>query len=585
MGSAALTQLLRDRAGRRAEATRVAAKETTDASEPEGRRPNIVVVLLDDLGYGEVGAYGQRQIATPRLDRLAREGLRFTDAYASAPVCAPSRCSLMTGLHSGHARVRTNLLMGAGTTALHEGDTTFAEVLRAAGYRTGLIGKWGFGPSEAGTPSHPNARGFEEFYGYMTHWHAHRYYPRYLWRDQRREMIPENRDAEAVYAPDRFRDEALDFIRRHRDEPFLLTLALNLPHAPSDVPDQGEYADRPWPEADRGHAAQITRLDGYVGDLVAELRAQGLERDTVLLVTSDNGPHAEAGVDPDLVDANGPLSGYKRNLFEGGIRVPLIAWGPGRIRPGTTGHITQQTDLLPTLAELAGAPAPHDVDGRSMASVLAGGTAPAQPYLYWYRLDNGNQPVAQAVEGGRLRQACEAVRKGRWKAIRWAPGRDRDVPDDACDVALYDLEDDLAERHDLAAERPGLAAALVRLMHASWVEDYVRAPYGLTVTGPRRLAPGRTVLITARLANGSASAWHSARLELRAPHGWSVDRLGDSGPRRVLPGAVATARWRVTAPAKGRAEDRSEATLAVIAEAGFGGVPLRFRREHTVTQP
>lgn len=306
-----------------------AAAATPDAAQP---LPNLVVVLADDLGYGDLGAYGQKLITTPRIDRLAAEGLRFTDAYAAAAVCAPSRAALLTGLHTGHAPVRANPDSG-GQGSLRDGDTTVAEVLRARGYRTGLFGKWGFGPEAADQPSHPGARGFEEFYGYIDHGHAHEYHPAYLWHNAAKETLPTG-----TFAPEVIADRALGFIDEHAagPDPFLLFLTPNLPHAPSDIPDVGPYASRNWSQSDKAHAAQISLLDAQVGAVVDRLRAHGIAQRTVVLVASDNGPHEEGGVDPDLFDANGPLRGYKRNLYEGGVRVPLIAWGPGRIAAGTT---------------------------------------------------------------------------------------------------------------------------------------------------------------------------------------------------------------------------------------------------------
>ncbi len=344
---------------------RAVSPATAEAAPAGTRPPNLVVVLADDLGYGELGAYGQKLITTPRLDRLAAEGLRFTDAYSAAAVCAPSRCSLLTGLHTGHATVRANPSSG-GQGSLTASDTTFAQLLKARGYRTAVIGKWGFGPEAAGQDSHPAARGFEEFYGYIDHGHAHQYYPEYLWHNDVKEPIPANAGgAKAVYAPDLLERHALEFIGDHAAEPFLLLLTPNVPHAPSDIPDTGAYASRTWSAADKGHAAQVSYFDALVGKVADRLRALGLEQDTVLLVTSDNGPHEEGGVNPDLFDANGPLRGYKRNLYEGGVRIPLIAWGPGRVPRGTSDRPTPLTDVLPTLAELAGAPAPADVDGLS----------------------------------------------------------------------------------------------------------------------------------------------------------------------------------------------------------------------------
>ncbi len=423
-------------------------------------RPNILLVLADDLGYGALGSYGQRIIKTPVMDRLARQGLRFTQAYAAASVCAPSRCSLFTGLHSGHSRVRQNPRAGS-PTALRDGDTTFAEVLRAAGYRTGLIGKWGFGPEHGGQPSSPDARGFEEFFGYITHGAAHDYHPDHLWHNGTRVRVRND-----GYAPDLLRDRAVSYLRKSGGGPFLLTYTPNLPHAPSDVPSLGRYRARPWSRADRGHAAQITRLDSHLGDL---LRALPSGRPTLVLVTSDNGPHEEGGVNPDRFDANGRLRGYKRNLYEGGIRVPLIAWAPGLVRRGTTARVTQHTDLLPTLAEFAGASAPGGLDGVSLRGALTGqgGQGPAG-HLYWYRSENHSTRRANAAEGGSVTRMAEAVRQGDWKLVRFAPGRERPPSDFKWKNELYNLRKDPGEHHDVAARHPELVIRLSRLAGSSW---------------------------------------------------------------------------------------------------------------------
>ncbi len=442
-------------------------------AESAQRAPNIVLIAADDLGYGEVGAYGQRLMETPHLDRLAAEGTRFTQAYSAAAVCAPSRCSLLTGLHAGHAAVRENPFGGGPQGALGASDTTFAELLHGQGYGTACIGKWGFGPEEAAQPSHPNARGFDEFLGYIDHRHAHDYFPDYLWHNgERREL------AAGTYAIDEFERAALAYIRERARarRPFLLYLSPNTPHAPSDIPETDAawtgYADRPWSAANRGHAAQVSRLDRLVGSVVDELRRRGIERDTLVLVTSDNGPHEEGGTDPDLFDANGPLRGYKRNLYEGGIRVPLLAWRPGTVAAGEVNdRVTPQTDVLPTLTELAGLPAPPGVDGLSAAALLdgSGGSAPEhQGGLYWYRNDPGSTPRANAEEGGRIDRLAEAVRRGDWKAVRYAPGRERTAPDSAWGVELYDLAADPGETTDVAAEHPALVAELTAVLRASW---------------------------------------------------------------------------------------------------------------------
>ncbi|MHA4813099.1 sulfatase-like hydrolase/transferase [Streptomyces aculeolatus] len=561
------------------------AEGRSPAVQGGGARPNVVVILADDLGYGGVGAYGQRLVRTPRLDRLAAEGLRFTQAYSAAAVCAPSRCAALTGVHAGHGRVRENPF-GGPQGSLTEDDTTFAEVLRGRGYRTACIGKWGFGPEEPDQPSHPNARGFTDFYGYITHGHAHQYYPQYLWHNGTKEQIPENAGgARGAFVIDLLQERAVSFLDAHADEPFLLMLNPNVPHAPSDVPELGEYADRPWSEADKGHAAQITRLDSLVGAVVDALVRLGVHRDTLLLFSSDNGPHEEGGVDPDLFDENGPLRGYKRNLYEGGVRVPLIAWRPGTVRPGVSERPTPLTDLLPTLAEVAGAPAPRDVDGLSAASLLAARPAPApgHHHLYWYRNDPGTTKRADAVDGGRILRLAESVRRRDWKAVRFAPGRDREAPDAAWDFELYDLAADPAETRDVAAEYPGVVAELTGLLRSSWAPEYARERFGTRIEAPEIAYPGEPFTVTATLANGSGRAWTDARIQLYAPAGW---RLRPAGPARAAvlrPGAVLRTSFEVT-PAGG---DTAAGPRVLSAEgtAAYGRAALRYPASRTLAVP
>lgn len=533
-------------------------------------RLNFVVILADDLGFGELGSYGQKLIRTPRLDALAAEGLRFTDAYAAAPVCAPSRCSLLTGLHAGHATVRENPWGPGGQGALTERDFTFAEVLRSLGYRTGIVGKWGFGPEQPDQPSHPNSRGFEEFYGYIGHRHAHDYFPEYLWHNGTRQEIPANRgDAREVYAPDLLKERALAFLDAHRAEPFLLCLTPTLPHAPSRTPDDGEYGDRPWPGPDRRHAAQVTTFDSLVGEIVDHLTHLGVAGRTLVLITSDNGPHEEGHTDPELFDANGPLRGYKRNLYEGGIRVPLIAWSPRHVPAGTTDRPTPLTDLLPTLADLAGAPAPTDVDGLSLAPLLRGSGHPARhDHLYFYRNHSGVTPRADAVDQGRGTRLAEALRRGDLKAVRFAPGQDRAVPDDEWDVELYDLSRDPGERHDLASARPAQADALVKLMRDSWSPSHLRKPFGLTLEVTDKAAD---FTVTATLANGSARPWTVPRLTLRAPGGWAIHALDPVTAPVLRAGEELTVRWRIT-PARVTADT----TLACRATARHAGEEVTY---------
>lgn len=524
---------------------------TPAAARPRGTpatRPNIVLVLADDLGYGEIGAQGQQLIRTPTLDRLAAEGLRFTDSYAGAPVCAPSRCSLLTGLHSGHATVRQNPFSGP-QGALTAGDTTFAEPLRAVGYRTALYGKWGFGPETSHQPSHPNERGFDDFYGYIDHSHAHDYYPDHLWHNDRKEPLPENADGRrTTFAPDAFLARAVDFIE-NTDDPFLLYYAPNVPHAPSDVPDTSTYDPQPWSDADKGHAAQVTLLDTHVATLARTLHDSGKAADTIVIVTSDNGPHEEGGVDPDLFDANGPLRGYKRNLYEGGIRVPFLAWSPGRVAQGTTDRPTHFSDLLPTLADLAGAPHPRDVDGLSLARLLTTGSGGrGHDHLYWYRNDPYSTPRAAREDGGRILTLAEAARERRWKAVRFAPGRDRTAPDDQWHVELYDLATDPGEHDDVAALHPRTVARLVAAMRADWTDHYGREPFGVRLAAPATMTPGATHEITVTVANGSAIPWRDTSLALTGPEGWRPHRTSGAASADLSPGEALRQTWKVSVP-------------------------------------
>src|SRR4051812_45549402 len=318
------------------------------------RPPNIVLIVADDLGRGDLGAYGQRFIRTPNLDRMARDGMRFTDAYAASPVCAPSRASFMMGLHQGHARIRGNMNRNNERVSLKLEDVTVAEVLKGAGYRTGIVGKWGLG--EPGTTGVPGRQGFDYFFGYLNQNHAHDYYPEYLWRDEERVTLPKG-----TYSHDLFTREALDFIRRESSSRFFLYLAYTLPHANNEltrktgngmeVPSDAPYSRETWSPQQRNYAAMVTRLDADVGKVLALLKELGIDDDTFVVFTSDNGPQdkSEGGYDQALFDSNGPFRGLKRELYEGGIRVPLIVRWPGHFYAGLP-NVWPVTlcDLMPT---------------------------------------------------------------------------------------------------------------------------------------------------------------------------------------------------------------------------------------------
>lgn len=431
---------------------------TATAAEAETARPNLIFIMADDLGYGDLGCYGQEKIKTPTLDQLAAEGMRFTQFYAGSTVCAPSRCCLMTGLHTGRAFIRGN-----GKDNLRPQDVTVAEVLKKVGYRTALIGKWGLG--HEGSTGLPTRQGFDYFFGYLDQHHAHNYYPTFLIRNGERVELPNVVPGEGkwgqgvarekkVYSHDLMMEEALSFVDRAKEEPFFLYLALTIPHANNEagragmeVPDLGSYADRDWPAPQKGHAAMIERMDRDLGRLMDRLKQHGIDQKTVVLFTSDNGPHAEGGNDPHFADSNGPLTGIKRSLHEGGIRVPLLARWPGKIEPGSTNdHLGASWDVLPTLAELGGAEkhVPEGLDGISFAPALLGEAQPEHDFLYW-----------AFYEGG----GAQAIRAGRWKAIQQPIHSE---------IRLYDLDEDVAEKQDLATDHPELVKKFRRQMEESY---------------------------------------------------------------------------------------------------------------------
>lgn len=427
-----------------------------DAATPSpAPRPNIIFIMADDLGYGDLGCYGSTAIATPHLDRLATEGTRFTQCYAGSPVCAPSRCVLMTGRHAGHARIRDNSPMVGGKLekfadgreggirmSLETEDRTVAQLLQSAGYATGIAGKWGL--AEPGSAGIPNRKGFAEWLGYLNQNHAPYYYTDYLDENEGVRRIPENAGGRAaVYSNDLFADFAVDFVRRHRTGPFFLYLPFTIPHARMEVPALGAYAARDWPDDAKTYAAMVSRLDGYVGRLLAELDRLDLTRHTAVFFTSDNGPVRADRTQ--LLGSAGKLRGFKATLYEGGIRVPMIVRWPGRVPAGRTSDEPWMfADVFPTCAEIAGATVPSGLDGRSVLPVLTGGRETlGERALYW------------EFPRERLQQA---VRLGRWKGVRYG----LDQP-----LELYDLAADPAETTNVAARQPEVVGAIRREMNSS----------------------------------------------------------------------------------------------------------------------
>jgi arylsulfatase len=468
------------------------------AAVPEGARqasprpPNIVFVLADDLGYHEVGAYGQRKVRTPNIDRLARTGVRLTDHYSGSPVCAPSRAVLLTGLHTGHASIRDNDEMASrgdvwhdlsleGQRPLPAGTTTIASMMRKAGYATAAIGKWGLGGP--GSTGEPLRLGFDRFFGFLCQRIAHNHYPPYLWNDATKmpldnpgihphEKLPADRDPNdpasyaryggRQYAMDLMGEQARAFVRANRARPFFLYFAPTVPHAALQVPEDSlaEYAGA-FPETPYGgekgylphrapraaYAAMVTRLDREVGRLVDLVDELGLGRDTLIVFTSDNGPTFNGGTDSGFFESAGPFRGLKTMLYEGGIRVPMMARWTGRIPADTvSAHASAFEDYLPTFAAMAGLPAPANTDGVSMLDALEGRTSAqrAREYIYWEF------------------QGRQAVRMGQWKGLRAA----RDGA-----FELYDLATDVAESRDVAAANPTIVARIEAIMRSARTES------------------------------------------------------------------------------------------------------------------
>ncbi len=428
-------------------------------------RPNILLIQADDLGYGDVSVYGQAMFQTPNVDRLARNGLRFISYYAGSTVCAPSRNALMTGMHTGHTWVRGNLP----GMSLRADDRTIATLLKEAGYRTALIGKWGLGESDS--PGRPDRKGFDYSFGYLSQTHAHRQFTDHLYRNGERVEVSPN-----DYSNDLFTKETMSFIERNDNRPFFIYLNYTVPHAELRVPDDsmasftGRFPEKPFvnaaadakltgpdeptlgyrsqPAPHAAFAAMVTRMDRDVGRIVDLLRSRGVDQKTLVIFTSDNGPHQEGGADPEFFKSSGGLRGIKRDLYEGGIRVPMVASWPGTIAPGTsTTYAAAHWDLFPTFAELASARIPAGLDGKSIVPLLKGKPLTPHDFLYWEFHERGFQ---------------QAVRMGNWKAVRLA----KDKP-----LELYNLADDPTEYTDVAAKQPEIVAQIEKYLKTARTES------------------------------------------------------------------------------------------------------------------
>jgi arylsulfatase A len=407
-------------------------------------KPNVIFILADDLGYGDLGCYGQQKIKTPNLDALAAQGMRFTQHYAGSPVCGPSRTCLLMGRHTGHNYVRGN--PGQATSKPKNGDIpqpanafSVAKLYKQNGYRTAVIGKWGF--NAPGTPGDPKIQGFDYFFGYANHGEAHEYYPDHLRRNEQRVELDGKQ-----YSHDLIAEEALKFVRENAQQSFFLYFTPTIPHSKLQVPDIEPYTKENWPQPEKKFAAMITRMDRDIGRLTALLKELKIDQKTIVMFSSDNGPHKEGGHSPDFFDSNGPLRGIKRDTYDGGIRVPFIVSWPGHVAAGATSdHISAFWDFLPTSAELLGVSPPPNLDGISyLPSLLGKAKAHEHEALYWEFQEQGGK---------------QGLRFGNYKAVRVDVSSNEDAP-----IELYDVSKDIGETTNIAAQNPELVKKAADLL-------------------------------------------------------------------------------------------------------------------------
>lgn len=439
--------------------------------EKEIKLPNIVYILADDLGYGDLSFTGQKKFSTPNIDKLAREGMFFLQHYSGATVCAPSRSALLTGQHTGHTPIRGNKeVLPEGQWPMPKGTFTLAQMLQEKGYATGAFGKWGLG--YPGSEGEPLNQGFDTFYGYNCQRLGHHYYPYHLWDNTTKVMLNGNKGyKKEEYAPNLIHEKAISFMEKHKNQPFFMYYPSVIPHAELAAPkkyidmflgklepeksfegrDSGEeYRNGDYESQENTHAAfaaMVTLLDNQVGDIVSKLKELGLEENTLIIFTSDNGPHIEGGADPDYFNSNGIYRGYKRDLYEGGIHVPMIAKWKGVIKENTTtNHVSAFWDVLPTLGEIVEAKIERDLDGISFLPTLKSEEVQEQHnHLYWEFHEKGGR---------------QAIRKGKWKLVRYNVKKNGDYE-------LYNLEEDPGETNNLASNMKNKVVELVKILEES----------------------------------------------------------------------------------------------------------------------